>query len=161
MLHGLAREVGAPTRAGPLQGLPTLRALAAHQCFKLTLLGGAPAGPPPTVQGGKFEDEITRELKHTGAGVLSMANSGPNTNGSQFFVATAPTPCECWHPGERGLLGGRSAACCGPQLSARSRVPPTLLPPPHLLVPSPLPQGWTASTPFSGVSAAAWTSSSG
>jgi len=42
--------------------------------------------------GGPFEDEIRRELKHTGAGVLSMANSGPGTNKSQFFVTLAPTP---------------------------------------------------------------------
>lgn len=45
-----------------------------------------------SVYGGKFDDEITRNLKHTGAGVVSMANSGPNTNGSQFFVILKPTP---------------------------------------------------------------------
>jgi peptidyl-prolyl cis-trans isomerase-like 1 len=45
-----------------------------------------------SIYGGKFEDEITRNLKHTGAGVVSMANSGPNTNGSQFFVTLKSTP---------------------------------------------------------------------
>jgi cyclophilin family peptidyl-prolyl cis-trans isomerase len=35
----------------------------------------------------RFEDEVTRELKHTGAGILSMANSGPNTNGSQVWCS--------------------------------------------------------------------------
>jgi cyclophilin family peptidyl-prolyl cis-trans isomerase len=49
-------------------------------------VGGDPTGTGrggESIYRGKFEDEITRELKHTGAGVVSMANSGPNTNGSQ------------------------------------------------------------------------------
>ncbi|KAJ2455883.1 Peptidyl-prolyl cis-trans isomerase-like 1 [Coemansia sp. RSA 2336] len=56
--------------------------------------GGDPTGTGrggESIYGEKFEDEIT-SLKHTGAGILSMANSGPNTNGSQFFITLAPTP---------------------------------------------------------------------
>ena len=52
--------------------------------------------------GEKFEDEISMSLKHTGAGILSMANSGPNTNGSQFFITVAPTP---WLTGNHTIFG--------------------------------------------------------
>ena len=57
--------------------------------------GGDPTGTGrggESIYGGKFADEITRNLKHTGAGIVSMANSGPNTNGSQFFVTLKSTP---------------------------------------------------------------------
>ncbi|KAF9495816.1 hypothetical protein BDN71DRAFT_1482468 [Pleurotus eryngii] len=57
--------------------------------------GGDPTGTGrggTSIYGQKFEDEITPELRFTGAGILAMANSGPNTNGSQFFITLAPTP---------------------------------------------------------------------
>ncbi len=67
-----------------------------HRVIKdFMIQGGDPTGTGrggQSLWGGKFEDEVKRDVKFDRKGLLAMANAGPNTNGSQFFITVSPTP---------------------------------------------------------------------
>ncbi|KAK3575358.1 hypothetical protein QTP86_025513 [Hemibagrus guttatus] len=77
-----------------------------HRIIKdFMVQGGDPTGTGrggACIYGKQFEDELHPELKFTGAGILAMANTGPDTNGSQFFLTLAPTQ---WLDGKHSIFG--------------------------------------------------------